>query len=141
MLSCVVGTLQTNIAGMCGECSQCMDHTGFAPAHSGLCFLDLNCSDSRCSARHCPQRALHFVHFPGLSCLGSGSWVLHKGTDSGVHFVSFPGPTRSGDQMLGECTVPGGPCLLITCLVLATWFLGCVRRALSQVCCVFPLGS
>ena len=25
------GTLQTNITGMCGECSQCMDLTGFAP--------------------------------------------------------------------------------------------------------------
>jgi len=23
------GILQTNITGMCGECSQCMDHTGF----------------------------------------------------------------------------------------------------------------
>ena len=31
------GTLQTNIAGLCGECLQCMDHTGFAPAH-GVCL-------------------------------------------------------------------------------------------------------
>ena len=30
------GTLQTNITGVCRECSQCMDYTGFAPAH-GLC--------------------------------------------------------------------------------------------------------
>ena len=30
------GTLQTNIAGVCGECSQCMDHSGFAPAHRGV---------------------------------------------------------------------------------------------------------
>ena len=28
------GTLQTNITGVCGECSQCLGHTGFAPAHS-----------------------------------------------------------------------------------------------------------
>ena len=31
------GTLQTNIAGLCGECLQCMDHTGFAPTH-GVCL-------------------------------------------------------------------------------------------------------
>ena len=40
------GTLQTNITGMCGECSQCMDHTGFAPAHSSVCFPSLHCSGS-----------------------------------------------------------------------------------------------
>ena len=36
--SCCVegGTLQTNITGMCGKCSQCLGHTGFAPAH-GVC--------------------------------------------------------------------------------------------------------
>ena len=28
------GTLQTNITGVCGECSQCLGHTGFPPAHS-----------------------------------------------------------------------------------------------------------
>ena len=31
---------------------------------------------------NCLKRALGWVHFPGLSCSGSGSWVLHKGTDS-----------------------------------------------------------
>ena len=51
--------------------------------------------------------SLHFVHFLGLSSLGSGSCVLHKGTDLGVHFVHFPGPSKSGDQVLCEHTVPG----------------------------------
>ena len=32
------GTLQTNITGVCGECSQCLGHTGFAPAHGGCAF-------------------------------------------------------------------------------------------------------
>ena len=41
------GTLQINIAGMCGECSQCMDHTGFVPGHSSMCFPGLHCSGSR----------------------------------------------------------------------------------------------
>ena len=60
---------------------------------------------------YCLKRALSFVHFPDLSSLGSGSWVLHKGTDSGVHFVIFPGPSRSGDQVLCKHTVPGALCL------------------------------
>ena len=30
---------------------------------------------------NCPKSALCFVYFPGLSCSGSGSWVLDKGTD------------------------------------------------------------
>ena len=31
--------LQTNITGMCGECSQCLSNTGFAPAHGVCAFL------------------------------------------------------------------------------------------------------
>ena len=88
------------------------------------------------------KQALGFVHFPGLSCSGSGSWILHKGTDSvGCAFRPFPGLSSLGDQVLGECTVPGGLCILITSLVPATQFPGCTTRALSQVCRVSPLGS
>ena len=40
---------------------------------------------------NCPKLALHFMHFPGLSCSGSGSQVLHKGTDStGPAFCALP---------------------------------------------------
>ena len=45
------GTLQTNTTGVCGECSQWMDHTGFAPAHSSMSFLGLHCSGSRVLCR------------------------------------------------------------------------------------------
>ena len=39
---------------------------------------------------HCPKRALHFVHYTGLS--HSCSRVLHKGTDSVGHaFRALPG--------------------------------------------------
>ena len=31
-----------------------------------------------------PKQALGCMNFPSLSCSGSGSWVLHKGTDSVV---------------------------------------------------------
>ena len=57
------------------------------------------------------------------------------------HLVSFPGLNSSGDQVLGECTVPGELCILIICLVPATPFPRCALRALSQVCCVCPLES
>ena len=53
------------------------------------------------------------MHFPGLSYSGSGPWVLHKGTDSvRPAFVLFPGPSSSGDQVLGERILPAGWCIL-----------------------------
>ena len=45
------GTLQTNITGVCGECSQYMDHTGFAPAQGSMRFPGLHCSGSRVLCR------------------------------------------------------------------------------------------
>ena len=44
------GTLQTNITGVCGECSQCLGHTGFAPTH-GVCAFPVYTSQALgCSA-------------------------------------------------------------------------------------------
>ena len=40
---------------------------------------------------NCLKWALVCMHFSGLSCSGSGSWVLHKGTDSvGPAFCALP---------------------------------------------------
>ena len=40
---------------------------------------------------NCLKWALGCMHFPGLSCSGSGSWVFHKGTDSVGHaFCALP---------------------------------------------------
>ena len=59
------------------------------------------------------------MHFPGLSHPGSGSQARHRAqTLLGVRFVPFPGLSSSGNQVLEEHTVPGGPCMLITSLVL-----------------------
>ena len=42
------------------------------------------------------------MHFPGLSNSGSGTRVVLKGADwLGLHFVPFPGPSSSGDQVFG----------------------------------------
>ena len=76
------GKLQTNIAGMCGECSQCLGHTGFAPTHGVCAFLVYTAQAPGCSAGELSKAALGCMHFPGLSHSGSGSQVLHKSTDS-----------------------------------------------------------
>ena len=40
---------------------------------------------------NCLKWALGYVHFPGLSRSGSGSWVIHKGTDLVGHvFCALP---------------------------------------------------
>ena len=56
---------------------------------------------------NCLRQALVYTHFPGLCHSGSGSRVLHKGTDLvGPPFCAFPGPSSSGNQVLGEHTLP-----------------------------------
>ena len=83
------GTLQTNITGVCGECSQCLGHTGFAPAH-GMCAFLLLRLQVALQGNYLKQ-ALGCGHFPGLSHSSSGSQVLHKGTDSvGPEFCALP---------------------------------------------------
>ena len=44
------GTLKINITGMCWECSQCMDHIGFAPAQGAYAFLVYTAQAPGCSA-------------------------------------------------------------------------------------------
>ena len=77
----------------------------------------------------------------GLSCLRLSGLLGLGWTRLGMRFVPFSGTSSSGDQMLGDYTVPGGPWILSTSLVPAAWFAGCAMRAPSQVCCVSPLGS
>ena len=130
------GTLQTNITGVCGECLQCMDNTGFAPVHSTWAFPDYTAQAPGCSKGELSKWALCCMHFPGLSCSGSGSWVLHKGTDSVGHaFCAIP---RSEElRRPGAWQAHYLRCVvhLITSPVSAAWFLGCT------VCSVSPLGG
>ena len=53
-----------------------------------------------------------------------------------MRFVPFPGRSSSGDQVLGECTVPAGPRVLLTspvgCLVSRV----CCKSTVSAVLCV-----
>ena len=43
---------------------------------------------------YCPKQALQFLHFPGLSCSGSDSQILPKGTDS-VGVILCPSQVRA----------------------------------------------
>ena len=57
------GMLQTNNTGMCGECSQCLDHTGFPPAHPVCAFPVYTAQAPSCSARELSKEG------PGLGAL------------------------------------------------------------------------
>ena len=92
--------LQTNNTGVC---SQCLSHTGSAPIHS-TCSLPAHAAQALgCSARNHPWLALGCLHFPGPSCSGSVTRVVLRGADSqlGLHFVPFPDPSSSGDEVFG----------------------------------------
>ena len=78
-----------------------------------VCFPSLHCSGSRLLCRgDCLKRALGCVHFPGLSRSGSGSQVLHNGTDSagpafcalpGSEQLRRPGASRAHSPQVGRC--------------------------------------
>ena len=59
-----------------------MDHTGFALAHSSMCFLGLHCSGCRVFCRALSKAGPGFFALPRSKLLGSGSRVCRKGTDS-----------------------------------------------------------
>ena len=57
------GTRQTNITGICGKCSQCLGHTGFALSSRHMSFPSLHCSGSRLLCQELSEAS------PGLSVL------------------------------------------------------------------------
>ena len=82
------GTLQTNNTGMC---LQCLHHTRFAPAHGVCACLVYTAQALGSSAGNRPRLALGYMHLPGLSRSGSGTWVVLKGADSvGPAFCALP---------------------------------------------------
>ena len=94
----------------------------------------------------CLKWALDCVHFPDLHHSGSGSWVLHKGTDSvGLCFVlafcALPMSEELRQPGVLQAHSPSWAVGLITSPVPAPGFPGCTTRMLCQVCRVSPLGS
>ena len=106
------GTLQTNIIGVCGECSQCLGHTGFAPAHGMCAFPVYNAQATGCSAGELSKAG------PGLHALPRSKLLRFRflGTPQRHRFswtcvlcprlVPFPDPSSSGNQVLGEHILP-----------------------------------
>ena len=132
------GTLQTNITGVCGACSQCLSHTGFAPTHSVCAFLVYTSQAPGCSAGeqskagpglHArPRSKLLRFRFLGTPQRHRLSWVcvlcpsqvlaaqltrclvsaLSKVGSVSYHLL---GPSRSASWVCSGNTVPAVPCV------------------------------
>jgi len=76
------GTLQTNITGICGESSQCLATLGLPLLRACVLSRSTLLRLQAALQGNFLKWALGCRHFPGLSRSGSGSRVLHKGTDS-----------------------------------------------------------
>ena len=80
-----------------------------------------------CSAGNCLMQALVCMHFPGLRRSGSGSQVLHTGTDLvGPAFAPVPGLRSSGDQFLGTRSRPQLKAVTYPLPSPSRWFSGCI---------------
>ena len=101
-------TLQTNITGMCGECSQCLNHVGFAPAH-GVCTFPVYTSQALgCSARELSEAGPWLHELPRSKPLRFRFSSTPQRCRLG--WVPFPVPISSGNQAL--IVSPGGECVL-----------------------------
>ena len=106
-LSIVQEFIWYNCSAVCGSSVQCLyGGTNGDLLQKGLCHTQVCCTQSPCPCGR-----------PLLTRTSTGDtqtqfWLSPCGL--GVHFAPFPGLICSGDQVLGECTVPGGPCILIT---------------------------
>ena len=105
------GTLQTDITGMCGECLQCMDHTGLSQFKVVCASWVYTAQAPGCSAGTLSKVGPAFCALPRSKLLRfSGTPQGHR-PGRAVLFVLSPGSRSPDDWMLGKCTVPGGPCV------------------------------
>ena len=117
MFNCAVagaggGTLQTNITGVCGECSHCLGHTGFAPAHGVCAFPVYTAQAPGCSAWE-------------LSNAGPGLCALPRSKLLRFMFLGTPQKHRLS-----------WVCILCPSQVQAAQVTRCLVSTLSQVCTV-----
>ena len=107
------GTLQTNITGMWGECSQCLDHTGF-PTHSVCAFLVYTAQAPGCSTGELSKAAPGFCVLPRsklLRCVFLSTPQRHR---HGWTRVLCPSQVRAvqATRCLVSTLSPGGQCIL-----------------------------
>ena len=129
------GTLQTNITGMCGECSQYLSHTGFAPTHGMCAFQVYTAQAPGCSAGELSKVG------PGLRARPRSKLLRFRFSGSpqtwlGLHFVPFLGPSSSRTRCLESALSPGSGCVLLPPLSQPLCFLDTqqVRRLRDTVC-------
>ena len=137
------GTLQTNITGVCGECLQCLGHTGCAPTH-GLCpFPVYTAQAPGCSAGDLSKAG------PGLHALPRSKLLRFRfsGTPQrhrlGWAYILCPSHIQASQKT--RCLVstlsPGRVVCLITSPLPAAQFPACAVGVSSEVCCLSPLGN
>ena len=108
------GTLQANITGVWGECSQCLVHTGFAPSHRVCAFPVYNAQAPGCSAGELAKAG------PGLCALPRskplrfrflGTPQRHRLGRAGISCPSQVGAAQA-TRCLASAHSPGGRCVL-----------------------------
>ena len=131
------GTLQTNTTGMCGECSQWMDHTEFVTVQASMYFPAPHCSGSSVLCKdtfpsmpcdfalpkskplrfscipqgHRTQVACAFCSLPRSKPLRwPRAWRVHSPRWA-MHLMQFPGPGCLVFWVCHEGTVTGVPCV------------------------------
>ena len=111
-----VGTLQTNATGVYGECSQCLSHTGFAPALGVCAFLVYTAQAPGCSVKE-------------LSKAGPGLRALPRPKPLRFRFLGTPQRHRLS-----------WACILCPSLVLAARPTRCLASALypAEQCILSP---
>ena len=130
------GALQTSVTGVCGECPQCLGHTGSAPAH-GVCAF--------------PSTLLRLQ--VALQGAGPGLPALPRSKPLGFRFSGPPQRRRLGwacvlrpsllraaqaTTCLASALSPGGDCVLSPPRSQPLGFLGgCGRAHLRCALCLF----
>ena len=89
------GTLQTNITGLCGEYSQCLGHTAFAPAHSLCAFPVYSAWAPGCSAGQLSKAG------PGLRAFPRSMWLRFWRRQWHPTPVLLPGKSHGRRSLVG----------------------------------------
>ena len=137
------GTLQTNVPGVCGECSQCLGHTGFAPYHSMCAFMVYTSQALGHSARELSEAGPELCALPRSKLLR----FRFLGTPQRCRlcWACILCPAQVGAAQVTRCLVStvtlSWRVHLITSPIPAARFSGCRTGATSQVYHVSLLGS
>ena len=127
------GTWQTKITSVCGECPQCLSHTGFAPTHCVCAFLVYTVQAPGCSAGELSKTG------HGLCVVPRSKPLMFRFSDTSQRCrVSWACvlclsqiPAAQATRCLVSSLSPGGMMCLITSPISAAWFSAGVP---SQVC-------